>query len=274
MAKWQRQLAEHLKACDVVLMVLDARAPLATCPQGLVDAIAHRPVVWVFTKTDLADPKVTQQWIQSRRYALGFSSTQTSGSQKKELSQAILAAYAPRAKAQQNKGLKPRHARAMVFGVPNVGKSSLINALVGQKKVQTASKAGVTRAPSWVRVHAGIDLLDTPGLFPLDALPEGATEILPMIRSTGEAVIASEPAASWLLKRLQARYAEPFAQWHQLPGEATLETLARTKCWLKTGDLPDTGLAAERLLKLFRDGKLGRYTLQAPGQDGELPTLD
>ena len=271
MAQWRRQLDERLKSLDVVLLVVDARAPRATCPQGLLDAVSHKPVLILLNKTDLADPKVTQQWLrffQAQHPTVMISATHAKGSAKSAIISNILNAYQVKAASQTLQGIKPRPARAMAFGVPNVGKSSLINALIGKKKVKTASKAGVTRTSSWVRVHPQVDLLDTPGLYPLSGVSRESHAPLSLIRSVGEAVVKPEEVANYLLSVLCTRYAPVFSNWLAKPIDPecppTLETIAMAKLWLATGGGPDTTQTAQRLLKLFRDGKLGQFSLELP----------
>ncbi|MEB3207248.1 MAG: ribosome biogenesis GTPase YlqF [Vampirovibrionales bacterium] len=271
MAQWRRQLDERLKTLDVVLLVVDARAPRATCPQGLLEAVGNKPVLILLNKTDLADANVTVQWVrffERQHPTVSISATHPKGAAKSAILSGILNAYQAKASKQSLQGLKPRPARAMAFGVPNVGKSSLINALVGAKKVRTASKAGVTRTSSWVRVHPQVDLLDTPGLYPLSGVALDAHEPLSLIRSVGEAVVKPEDVAQYLVTLLCQRYSAVFSNWfgHPIDPEAplSLETIARAKLWLSSGGEPDVVQTAQRLLKLFRDGKLGKFTLEIP----------
>jgi ribosome biogenesis GTPase A len=271
MAQWRRQLNERLKTLDVVLLVMDARAPRATCPQGLLEAVGNKPVLILLNKTDLADSTMTVQWARffERQYpTVTISATQPKGAAKSAIISGILNAYKAKATRQSLQGLKPRPARAMAFGVPNVGKSSLINALVGAKKVKTASKAGVTRTSSWVRVHPQVDLLDTPGLYPLSGVTLDAHAPLSLIRSVGEAVVKPEVVAQYLVSLLCQRYPTVFSTWFGQPVDPehplSLETIAMAKLWLSSGAEPDVVQTAQRLLKLFRDGKLGQFTLEIP----------
>ena len=161
-----------------------------------------------------------------------------------------------------SRGLLPRPVRVMVAGMPNVGKSSTINRLIKRAKTKTGAKAGVTRQQQWVRVHERIELLDTPGIIPM-AQPDQETALkLACVNSIGENAYDTEYVAEGLLKLLAQRYAENVREYYNLDDEEiTVENIALKRNWLIKDGMPDVQRCSQFILSNFRDGKIGKITL-------------
>jgi ribosome biogenesis GTPase A len=167
-------------------------------------------------------------------------------------------------KSLETKGLKRRPIRVLVVGMPNVGKSSVINNIVAQKKAKTGHKAGVTRQPQWVRIHPSLELLDSPGIIPpvLDSLATGL--LLAAVNSVGEAAFDEETAAHFLIQHLEAHYPGILRSYFKIPDEApvSLESIAVSRNYLAPGGKPDLRRATQAVLSDFRQGRMPRMTLE------------
>ena len=165
------------------------------------------------------------------------------------------------------KGLLPRAARSMVIGMPNVGKSSTINRLIKKGKAKTGAKAGVTRQQQWVRINRKIELLDTPGIIPTTQDDQKQAIKLACVNSIGENAYENEFVASELLKLIEeAGYSGILKNYYKLEKEtpATIENIALSRNWIVKGAQPDTVRTAQFILTNFREGKIGRITLEKP----------
>jgi ribosome biogenesis GTPase A len=270
-AKVERELGKHLQHCDVVVELLDARLPLATINKRLQGRYKSKPTIIVLNKADLADPKATEAWVNhlKKDYLLVTTATSTKPPSVKSLAKTIIKLGEPLQARREKKGLKPRPLRALVCGLPNVGKSTLINGLVGKKKVITGHKAGVTRQPLWVRIHPQIELLDTPGVIPPQlGSPEGLWPthgmVLAMVSSVGDAAFDEQPLAQSLITHVNEAYTGCCREFYNIPDgdELSLVTIALQRNWLEKGGEPDTARTARSILTDFRQGRWGRLTLQ------------
>jgi len=269
-AKLERELQQHLKLLDVLVEVRDARIPLTTGYNDLAEKWRdQKPTLLVLNKSDLADPNWTTHWkttfLQQYPAVCPFDSTQSQG--KQAVIDAILKLGETRMKKLEAKGLKRRPLRLGVVGMPNVGKSTLINCLVGQKKVKTGHRAGVTRQPQWVRIHPLIELLDTPGLIPARLVSQEQGERLAMVYSIGDAAFDEEKIAPLFLNHIESLYPGHLRKAFDLPATAEApwdEAIARRRGFLLPGDKLDSRRTAQAILKDFRLGRLGRLTLEKP----------
>ena len=167
MAKAKREVSEKLKFVDIVFELVDARLPLSSRNPLLNQILQQKPRIMLLNKADLADPKQTKQWIEYFKaqgiLALAINAQENQGvKQILPLAKEALAEKIARDKA---RGLKPRAIRAMIIGIPNVGKSTLLNRLVGKKIAQTGNKPGVTKGQQWLKLGNELELLDTPGIL-------------------------------------------------------------------------------------------------------------
>lgn len=167
MAKTKRLITEHLKAVDLVAELLDARIPQSSANPMISELTAGKPRVVILNKADLADPEATKRWTAYYRakglQAIPLDSTKPQS--KKVLIRAIHETAQPVIQKWLRRGLRNRPVRLMILGIPNVGKSTLINRLAGTKATRTANTPGHTRGKQWVRLQDGMDLLDTPGVL-------------------------------------------------------------------------------------------------------------
>lgn len=270
-AKWDRALADTLKQVDVAIEVLDARLPLSTTHPDLAKRLNGKPRVRVLSKAGLAETHHTKAWLtwwkqfdETPCPTLPIDAIERQG--KSELMKALLKVGEPVWAKHKAKGLKPAPLNVLVMGLPNVGKSTLINWLIGQKRAQTGHKAGVTRETRWIRVHPQLSLMDSPGTLPskLDSSEQGL--LLACVSSVGEAAFDSQEAAETLLNRIEAMRPSLLQKHYGLPADtlATLDTIAVQRNWLKSGQIPDTDRTALMVLKDFRTGRWGRLTLEQP----------
>lgn len=279
-AKWDKALLQLLPKADIVAEVLDARLPYATRHPQLQQHLAGKKRVCLLNKSNLADPKTNKRWLaflKTEYPELPVLLTDAhEGSGKAELVKVLLSLGEDIHAKQRAKGLKPAPLKIIVAGMPNVGKSSLINRLIGQKKAQTGHKAGVTREARWIRVHPQLDLLDSPGTIPprLDSPELG--HLLALVSSIGEAAYDEEAVALYFIEKLEHCYPallERHYNWsnNMRQGDHSsasplqiLEAIAGSRMLLENGGRLDLKRAAALLLKDFRKGLLGRLTLEHP----------
>lgn len=262
MAKAKRQITADLKWVDAVIEVVDARAPASSSNSELGDLASRRPLLRVVAKADLADPDRTGEWLAQWR-AKGVPALaldlQHRGSRAAVLR--ALRRFSPRRKG--GAGLK-----AMVVGIPNVGKSTLINLLAGKASLRTGALPGVTRGKQqWIHLAEGVHLLDTPGvLWPHMSDPQTGYR-LAWIGCIGEKAYDAVPVAEALLRHLAAMEPGKLAKrYGDEVGAASdlLEAVGRRRGMLIAGGGVDKERVAQTVLKEFREGRLGRITLDKP----------
>lgn len=277
-AKMERKLKDLLKLVDVVVEVLDARLPQTTLNPRLRKQYEHKPVAILLNKADLAHVEETARWVKHFR-SLPLKTTSNGeavpvmvltyeamhgGKHKKALIDALVRLGEAKMKSLEAKGMKRRPIRVLVIGMPNVGKSSVINNIVAQKKAHTGHKAGVTRQPQWVRIHPQVELLDSPGIIPPRLDSEEAGMRLATVSSIGEAAYDEEEVARYLLDHLQVLQPGLLSAHYKIPDsmEVTLENIAECRHFKLPGDRIDVTRAMQTLLTEFRQGRLGRLTLE------------
>ena len=272
MAKARRLLQENLKLVDAVIEVVDARIPSSSRNPMLEQTVGKKPLLVVLNKSDLADPRLTARWEEHLRgcgmYSLSVDSLRGIGMGK--ITAMVKQMAGDKTISLGSSGRMPRPPRCMIVGIPNVGKSFLINRLVGKKAARTGNKPGVTRGQQWIRVGGQIDLMDTPGiLWPKFDDPEVGYR-LAVTGAIKEQVYDIEAVAGRLLlwlaenhsESLKARYRVDFP----ISGEPQdlLTLLGEGRGLFQQGRKVDIYKSAVLLLKEFRDGTLGRYTLEYP----------
>lgn len=271
MAKAKRIIIENLKLVDVVIELLDARIPRSSANPILKDLIGSKPHLIVLNKIDLADNAVNNEW-EEYFTSLGKSVVKINSLNGKGIRQLVAKAdeLAKNKTAKfASKGAKPRNARVMIVGIPNVGKSSLINRLAGSASLKTADKPGVTRAKQWIKIKNNLDLLDTPGiLWPKFEDPEVGLN-LAFTGAISDEVYDIEQAAQLLLWRLKDRYEKNIAERYKVTempqtSEELFELVGRKRGFLQKGGVIDTEKTAIAVLKDFRAGKLGNISLEEP----------
>jgi len=269
MAKAQRMIREHLKLVDVVIELLDARIPASSANPVISNIIENKPRVIALNKADLAEPEWTERWINEFRQqglqvvaidSMTGKGTKTLVSRVEQLASAKIAHLAA-------KGINPRAVRAMILGIPNVGKSSLINRLLGTATVRTADKPGVTRGKQWIKIGKNLELLDTPGvLWPKFEDPEVGFK-LAVTGAINDEVYDMEKLIDKFLKLLRENYSDRLLERYKLnpplPDDslALLELIAKKRGCLRSGGIVDEEKARRIILNEFRAGKLGAFTL-------------
>lgn len=268
MAKAKRQLVERLPLVDMVLEVADARVPAASRNPDLVALLRGKRCLLVLNKADLADPQGTHSWLAALRGqgrpALSYCAL-SEGREK-------LVRYIKDV-AERTGRRRPGPVRVLVAGIPNVGKSAVINRLAGRRSARVGARPGLTRGQQWIHVTEDLELLDTPGLlWPKFTRPEVGYK-LAAIGAIRSEVLPLEEIARWLAGRLMARKPESLAAAYAAgPGgpDEVLECVARRRGLYLAGGRLDIERAAGVLLLDFQQGRLGPITLELPGEEGGL----
>lgn len=270
MAKTRRMLQENLKMIDVVVEILDARAPLASRNPDFDDLFAGKARVVLLNKSDLADPNATKRWIShfSRRGIEAAGVSATGGAAKKIAVALIEKAAKPRVDAMKLKGVN-KTVRCMIVGIPNVGKSTLINRIAGQNRAEVGDKPGVTRGKQWVKITPYLELMDTPGMLWPKLADQELAKHLAFLGSIRDEIMDSEELALDLLALLQTMTPTQLNERYskltpQIPKEDLLNAVCRSRGFLLRGGELDTERAAYVTLDEFRAGKISRVTLEQP----------
>ena len=270
-AKAERQLKEKLNLVDVVIEVRDARIPLSSSYTNIKKLLGEKPRLLLLNKADLVDKEELKVWVKYLKDSTGCPVIVTDAKGAKDLAQVVKYAVElaePKIQALMSKGLLRRAARAMVVGMPNVGKSSVINKLTKSSKTKIGAKAGVTRQQQWVRINPKLELLDTPGIIPTKQEDQMQAAKLAFVSSVSENAYSPEEVAQALLDMLSiSRYSQQVFDYYKV-AELNLYAIAQSRNWILKVDSPDTERTAKYILKDFRDGRLGNFILD------ELPSIE
>lgn len=272
MAKARRLLQENLKLVDAVIEVVDARIPSSSRNPILEQTVGNKPLLVVLNKSDLADPRLTARWEE---YFRGRGMDALSVDSLRGIGVGSITAKVKQMAGNKtislgSSGRLPRPPRCMIVGIPNAGKSFLINRLVGKKAARTGNKPGVTRGQQWIRVGGQIDLMDTPGiLWPKFDDPEVGFR-LAVTGAIKEQVYDIEAVAGRLLLWLAENHPESIKARYRMEFQASgepqdlLALVGESRGLFQQGRKVDIYKSAVLLLKEFREGILGRYTLDMP----------
>jgi len=270
MTKTRRMLQENLKMIDVVVEILDARAPLASRNPDFEDLFAGKSRVVLLNKSDLADSNATKRWISyyNKRGIEAAGISATGGSAKKIAVALIEQAAKPKVDALKQKGIN-KVVRAMIVGIPNVGKSTLINRIAGQNRAEVGDKPGVTRGKQWVKVTPYLELMDTPGMLWPKLEDQELAKHLAFLGSIKDEIMDSEELATDLLVVLQSMVPAPLTERFSklatdTPKENLLDAVCRSRGFLLRGGELDTERASHVALDEFRAGKIAHVTLEQP----------
>ena len=226
-AKAEKKLKEQLSLVDAVIEVIDARLPLSSNYDNISGLLNNKDINIIVKKAiELSEPRI----------------------------QALMA-----------KGLLRRPARIMVVGLPNVGKSSIINKLTRSSKTKIGAKAGVTRQQQWVRINPQLELLDTPGIIPMKQEDQERAKKLAFVNSVSENAYSNEIVAQELLDILDCDQAQQFRDFYKLPQglELNIDNISLTRNWLLTGGSTDRERTSVYILRDFREGKIGKFILDS-----------
>lgn len=270
MTKARRMMQENIKLIDLVIEVVDARAPLSSRNPDIDELGRNKFRIILLNKADLADPRYNTLWMEYFK-AKGFfvqEMNSRTGAGIKNIQALVQEACKEKIERDKKRGILNRPVRAMVVGIPNVGKSTFINALAGKACTKTGNKPGVTKGKQWIRLNKGLELLDTPGILWPKFEDQAVGERLAVIGSMNDEILHMDELAVRLLSYLQKEYPEILKERYQsdLSKDAyhLLEEICEIrKCFLK-GEAPDIDRAAGMVLEDFRSGRIGRITLEHP----------
>lgn len=272
MTKAKRMMEAQIKLVDVVVEMLDARIPRSSTNPMLQNVLGAKPKVIALNKIDMADTAKTELWLEKLKHS-GLPLCKidcATGKGVKQLISAIQLAAKPVIDKWLKKGVRNRPVRVMIVGIPNVGKSTLINRLVGKNKVMAADKPGVTRGQQWVTIAKGLELLDTPGVLWPKFEDPSVGFALAATGAIKEDVFDRQDAVQLLLDFLLQKYPEALASKYAVTVEeeetaqSVMAKIATARGCLKAGGMLDLDKVDQLVLRDFRSGRLGRFTVDEP----------
>ena len=267
MAKTRREISEKLNLIDIIYEVIDARMPRSSKIVDIDDLIKNKPRLLIMTKYDLCDKNETNKFIKYYE-ELGYQvipvdlMTGTNVSKIIDASEVVLKEENEKRKS---KGLKPRNIRALILGIPNAGKSTLINRLVGKKSAGVGNKPGFTKSLSWIRIHKNIDLLDTPGILWPKIEDQEAAHILASFSSIKEEILNEDQIASFILRKLYELYPKSLEERYGISelDEDLIDAydmIASRRGVLTKGGVADYERVSRIILQDFKNGYFGPVT--------------
>lgn len=265
MAKARREVSEKLKYVDIVFELVDGRLPISSRNPMLDAILQQKPRLVLINKADLADAQQTKKWEnyfkQKGYYVLAINAQDNKG--VKNIVPKCKEALKEKLERNRQRGIKPRAIRAMVIGIPNVGKSTLLNRLAGKKMAQTGNKPGVTKGQQWLRYGSELELLDTPGILWPKFEDQEIGKKLALTGAIKDQLLHLDDIAIYGLDFFARYYPTQLMQRYQLSEEdmALLAPDLLMKITEKQGFRDDYNRGSERVIHDIRQGKLGRYTL-------------
>lgn len=267
MAKTKREIKEKLNLIDIVYEVVDARMPRSSKIVDIDDLIQNKPRILIMTKYDLCDKVETNKFI-SYYEKLGYQVIPVdlmSGSNVSKIIEVSEKVLEEENLKRAEKGLKPRNIRALILGVPNAGKSTLINRLVGKKSAGVGNKPGFTKTLSWIRIHKNIDLLDTPGILWPKLENQESAHILAAFSSIKEEILQEDQIAAFILKKLYELYPKTLEERYGIceVDDDLIEAydiIARKRGALGRGGVADYDRVSRLILQDFKNGYFGPIT--------------
>ncbi|QEK12291.1 ribosome biogenesis GTPase YlqF [Crassaminicella thermophila] len=271
MKKTKELIQKNLKLVDVVIELLDARVPISSRNPQIDEIVVNKPRIIVLNKSDLANPNDTNKWIKYFK-KLGVNAiaiNSLSGTGLDKLMSEIHSAVKEKMDERIKKGLRKRPVRAMIVGIPNVGKSSIINRLTGKKSAKTGDKPGVTRGKQWVRLKGNIELLDTPGILWPKFEDQNVGLKLAFTGSIKDEILDIETIALRLIEYLCEKYPTYMKQRYKLSnieddGLKNMDNIAKNRGCIISGGRIDYTRVANVVIDEFRSGKIGKITLESP----------
>lgn len=274
MAKTKRMIQEQIKLVDIVIELVDARLPQSSRNPLLDSLVQQKPRLIILNKEDLADPQRTAYWVnkfnkQEKTHAFAFNATLGKKQLINKMKEAMMELTKEKRERMAKKGIKKQTIRCMIVGIPNVGKSTFINILVGKKAAQTGDKPGVTRGTQWIRLDADLELLDTPGILWPKFDDQEVGFRLAMTGAINDEVFDHEEGVIKLIDFLKQRYPKLLMERFKLE-EADLERenfeimeqIGINRGCLLKGNRIDYNKTAKIVMLDFRQGKIGRITLE------------
>lgn len=270
MSKARRQMEEDVALIDVVIELVDARIPYSSKNPDIDRIAKNKSRIILMNKYDLADPQVTDRWrayYESKGWFVTYVNSKT-GNGVKNVHEVIQKACQVKIEKDQKKGIQNRPIRAMIVGIPNVGKSTFINSFAGKACAKTGNKPGVTKGKQWIRLNKNVELLDTPGILWPKFEDQRVGMRIAFIGSINDDILVPTDLAYELCKYVLAAYPTWLTKKYEIEEDQdavlTLENIARKRGCLLRGGKVDLNKAAGFILDDFRNGKIGRITLETP----------
>ena len=270
MTKARRMMQENIKLIDLIIELVDARIPLSSRNPDIDDLGKGKARLILLNKADLAEDRLNDVWIEYFKER-GYSAVKVNskkGGGIKSIQSVIQEACREKTERDRKRGILNRPVRAMVVGIPNVGKSTFINALAGKACTKTGNKPGVTKGKQWIRLNKSVELLDTPGILWPKFEDQEVGLKLAFIGSIKDEILQTEELAAELVKFMTKFYPGVLEEKYDIPepsdGYKCLTDIAKSRHCLVRGSELDTEKAASILLDDFRGGRLGRITLETP----------
>ncbi|MGP1404455.1 MAG: ribosome biogenesis GTPase YlqF [Catonella sp.] len=278
MTKAVRQMKEDIRLIDVVIELVDARIPISSRNPDIDSLAANKSRVIVLNKADLADDKATEEWVKhfEEKGLIAVKLNSKSGNGIKQVKDAIAKAAETKMARDRARGILNRPVRAIVGGIPNVGKSTFINSFAGRAVTKTGNKPGVTKGKQWIRLNKQVELLDTPGILWPKFEDRKTAEHLAFIGSIRDEVIEKRELAIKFVNELEERYEGLLAKYYGFEAMdkkenkiefsmQILSLIAEKRALVKKGGEVDTDKASVLILDDFKNGRLGKITLENVG---------
>lgn len=279
MTKAVRQMKEDIKLIDIVIELVDARIPISSRNPDIDSLAAGKSRVIILNKADMADDRETENWVKhfTDEGMIAVKLNSRSGNGMKQVKDAIAKAAEAKMARDRARGILNRPVRAIVGGIPNVGKSTFINSFAGRAVTKTGNKPGVTKGKQWIRLNKQVELLDTPGILWPKFEDRKTAEHLAFIGSIKDEVIEKMELVLNLITELEENYSGLVASYYGFDNcektenkidfaVKTLETVAEKRALLKKGGETDTDKASKLILDDFKNGRLGKITLENVGE--------
>ena len=270
MTKAKRMMQENIKLIDLVIELVDARAPLSSKNPDIDELGKNKFRLILLNKADLASEKGNAMWtkyFEEKGYFV-VKINSRSGAGMKQISATIMEACKEKIERDRKRGILNRPIRAMVVGIPNVGKSTFINSFAGRAAAKTGNKPGVTKGAQWIRLNKQVELLDTPGILWPKFEDQAVGVKLAMLGSVNDEILNIDELSVELIKLLDEHFPEVISERYQIEKQENplkvLEEIARVRACLLKGNELDISKADNILMDDFRSGRLGKLTLEFP----------
>lgn len=272
MAKAKREVEEKLKLVDFVIELVDARAPFSSQNPLIHQVLNQKTKMMILMKRDLADPEMTEKWVQYFQ-AKEIPAAALDVNNRKDLQKAVEMAKAignEKLERMRRKGVRPRPARAMIIGIPNVGKSTLINRMANKKIAKTGDRPGVTKQQQWIKIKKDFELMDTPGILWPKFEDQEVGYRLAAIGTIKDEILALDDIAAYVINFLKDEYPNVLYERYKLEETSKedmweiFQQIGRQRGCLESGGKVNMTKTADVILQDLRSGKLGRITLEKP----------
>ena len=274
MAKTKREIREKINLIDIIYEVIDARMPISSKIKDIDDLIKDKPRILIMTKYDLCDKKETDKFI-SYYESLGYKVVPVDLANNKNVKEVLNLSESVSKELNEkrkSKGLKPRNLRALIIGIPNVGKSTLINRLVGKKAAGVGNKPGFTKSLSWIRINKDIDLLDSPGILWPKLEDQYEASILAIFSSIKEEILNKEDLALFAIDILIKLYKEKLESRYNIKGDnmtniEIMEEIAKKRGCVTKGNITDYERVSSIILNDIKNNAFKEITLDRLEKD-------